>query len=347
MYAVALTGKQQLEYREMELPPCGAEEIIIKVFAVGICGSDLRIFKQGDSRIDMPRVTGHEIAGEIVQTGSTVSGFEKGDRVTLGAHIPCGTCHYCQKNMGHQCVKKHSIGYQVHGGFAEYIVLPREFVRFGSIQKIAGTTSFEQACLSEPFSCVLSGLREVGAGAGDTVVVYGAGAIGCMYIAALKQMGAARVIAVQRSAPRRQKAAEAGADLVVDPSSSNTSDIIEEETGGLGADCVIVTAPSSSLQNEALDVVKKTGSILLFAGMKSAETPPFDTDKIIYKQLRVTGTHGAPRDLHMEAVKWIDEGLLDFDFFITHTFALYETDLAFHTADGKEGLKCVVQPQKP
>ncbi|SFP81144.1 alcohol dehydrogenase catalytic domain-containing protein [Salibacterium halotolerans] len=347
MYAVALTGKEQLEYREVTLSSCGPEEITLKVHAVGICGSDLRIFKQGDSRIDMPRVTGHEIAGEIIETGSMVTGLEKGDRVTLGAHIPCGFCYYCQKNMGHQCEKKHSIGYQVDGGFAEYAVLPREFVRFGSIQKIAGTTSFEQASLSEPFSCVLSGIREVGAGAGDTIVVYGAGAIGCMYIAALKRMGAARVIAVQRSAPRRQKAAEAGADRVVDPSIENMSDIMNEETNGLGADRVIVTAPSAELQNEALDIVRKTGSILLFAGMKSAEAPPFDTDKIIYKQLRVTGTHGAPRDLHMEAVKWIDEGLINFDLFITHTFALYETDLAFRTADGKEGLKCVVLPQKP
>ncbi|MGY4689578.1 zinc-dependent alcohol dehydrogenase [Salibacterium sp. K-3] len=346
MYAVALTGQQQLEYKEMTLHSCQPEEIMIKIYAVGICGSDLRVFKQGDARVGFPRVIGHEIAGEIVETGSFVTGFEIGDRVTLGAHIPCGTCVYCQKNMGHQCVKKHSIGYHVDGGFAEYIVLPREFVRYGSIQRIADTTSYEKACLSEPFSCVLSGIRELGASAGDTVVVYGAGAIGCMYIAALKQMGASRVIAVQRSAPRRQKAAEAGADLVLNPSSDDTTAIINEQTGGIGVDRAIVTAPAASLQNEALDIVRKTGSILLFAGMKYSEPPAFDTDKIIYKQLRVTGTHGAPRDLHMEAVKWIDEGLIDFDFFVTHTFPLYETDLAFRTADGREGLKCVVRPQE-
>lgn len=344
MDAAVLTGKQQLELQKRAQPEMTQDEMLLKVHAIGVCGSDLRIYNHGDARIDYPRVIGHEIAGDVVEIGSNVTRFASGDRVTLGAHIPCGECIYCQQNEGHHCVKGHSMGYQVDGGFAEYVVLPKQFVQNGSIQKIADTTSYELASLSEPFSCVLSGLEEVGAKPGETIVVYGAGAIGCMYIAALKRMGAARVIAVQRSKARQQKAKECGADVVIDPSEVTVSEEVREATRGQGADTVIVTAPSAEAQRESLEIVKTTGKILYFAGIKPVTENPINTNHIIYKQLKIVGTHGAPRHLHMEAVKWIDEGLLDFSAFITHTFPLEKTDEAFQTALGKEGLKSVVKP---
>ncbi|SES91955.1 L-iditol 2-dehydrogenase [Oceanobacillus limi] len=344
MYGVALTDKQTLEYQEREIPKISDNDVLLKVHAIGVCGSDLRIYQNGDSRVEYPRVIGHEIAGEIVEIGKNVQRFSIGDRVTLGAHIPCGECLYCQKNQGHQCVKGETIGYQIDGGFAEYVALPKEFVEYGSIQKISDATSYELASLSEPFSCVLSGLREVGIEAGDTVVVYGAGTIGCMYIAAAKRMGASKIIAVQRSEARQIKAKEIGADIVIDPSKSDTLSIVNEETNGFGADVVIVTAPAASVQKESLEVAKKTGSVLFFAGIKPVQEVPLNTNHIIYKQLKVVGTHGAPRDLHMEAVKWIDEGLIDFSFFVTHTFPLKGTEKAFQTVIRKEGLKCVVKP---
>ncbi|EQB37923.1 MULTISPECIES: zinc-dependent alcohol dehydrogenase [Virgibacillus] len=344
MKAVELTGKKRLTLTERDLPGIQEDEILLKVHAVGVCGSDLRIYQNGDDRVDYPRITGHEIAGEIVDIGPRVSRFQFGDRVTLGAHMPCGTCHYCQANEGHHCVEGRSMGYQVDGGFAEYIVLPSLFIQNGSVQRIADTTSYQLACLSEPFSCVLSGLQEIEVHAGETAVVYGAGAIGCMYIAALKRMGAAKVIAVQRSKERQKKALEIGADIVIDPNNENTMDRVISETGGLGAHAVIVTAPSPVVQNEALMLARTTGRVLYFAGIKGVTDMPVNTNPIIYKQLKVVGTHGAPRHLHMEAVKWIDEGFIDFSFFITHTFPLEETQNAFETALSKEGLKSIVIP---
>ena len=344
MHVVALSGKSQLELQEREYPAVGSHEILLKVHAIGVCGSDLRVYQNGDRRVDYPRVTGHEIAGEIVEMGEYVSRFKIGDRVTLGAHDPCGECLYCQNNEGHHCVEGRSIGYQTDGGFAEYVVLPKTFIENGSIQKIADTTSYELASLSEPFSCVLSGLEELKINAGDTVAVYGAGAIGCMFIAACKKMGAAKVIAVQRSKPRRDKALEIGADIVIDPTTSDTVQIVNEETGGYGADAVIVTAPSPEVQNEALEITKTTGRVLYFAGSKNVKDVSLDINHIIYKQLKISGTHGAPRRLHIEAVKWIDHNLIDFPFFITHAFSLRETEKAFQAALSKEGLKCIVKP---
>lgn len=344
MNAVWLTGKQTLEYGKKGMPTIGDGEILLKVHAAGVCGSDLRIFTYGDHRVDVPRVIGHEVAGEIVEVGRMVEGFRAGDRVTIGAHLPCGTCVYCLQEQEHHCIRGESIGYQVDGGFAEYLVLPENFVTYGSIQKIADTTTYELASLSEPFSCVLSGLTELNVKDAGTVVIYGAGAIGCMFIAAARRMGAAKVIAVQRSKERQRMAKEAGADIVIDPAATDTVEYIRRLTGGLGADAVVVTAPSLQVQQEAMDIAGKMGKILYFAGTK----PPFDvrldTNPIIYKQLTIVGTHGAPRTLHAEAVRWIDEQLIDFSMFVTHTFPLADTEKAFQTALGKNCLKCVVQP---
>ncbi|WP_047982675.1 alcohol dehydrogenase catalytic domain-containing protein [Ornithinibacillus contaminans] len=344
MLVAALTAKEKIEYQQREIPMITDHELLLKVHAVGVCGSDLRIYKNGDSRVRFPRIIGHEIAGEVIKVGNHVELFKTGDRVTVGAHIPCGECLYCKKNDGHQCIKGESIGYQIDGGFAEYVVLPKKFIENGSIQKIADTTPYELACLSEPFSCVLSGLREVTINAGDTVVVYGAGAIGCMFIAAAKKMGAGKIITVQRSEPRQKMALDIGTDIIIDPTKVNTIEKVNQETNGYGADVVIVTAPSSSVQAEALEITKKTGRILFFAGIKPAENITLNTNHIIYKQLKIVGTHGAPRDLHVEAVKWINEQFIDFSFFVTHRFPLNETTKAFQTALRKEGLKCVVKP---
>ncbi|WP_040982371.1 alcohol dehydrogenase catalytic domain-containing protein [Oceanobacillus jeddahense] len=346
MRAIALTDKEQLEYQERSIPKIDEHEILLKIHATGICGSDLRIYQNGDNRVTFPRVIGHEIAGEIIQTGKYVSSFHPGDRVTLWAHLPCGKCYYCQKNDSHFCIKGESIGYQIDGGFAQYMVLPRNFIEYGSIQRIADNTPYELASLSEPFACVLSGLHEVKINAGDTVIVYGAGAIGCMYIAAAKKIGAGKVIAVQRSKARQELAKQIGADIVIDPNKFNTSQIILEETGELGADVAIVTAPSAYVQNEALEIVRKKGRVLYFSGNKKITGTPINTNHFIYKQLTVVGTHGAPRDLHVEAVKWIDEQLIDFTPFISDIFPLKDTKKAFQTALDKKGLKCVITPWK-
>ncbi|WP_252315213.1 alcohol dehydrogenase catalytic domain-containing protein [Sinobaca sp. H24] len=346
MNAVYLTDKETLLFKQVPIPEPGPHDILLKVGAVGICGSDLRIYKNGDKRVAFPRITGHEIAGEIIETGSEAALWHKGDTVTLGAHIPCGTCLYCLQDLGHHCRLGESIGYQIDGGFAEYMLLPRAFVERGSIQRTAPGISFLEASLSEPFACVLSGLKKVKAAAGQTVVVYGAGAIGCMFIAALKKMGAEKVIAVQRSAPRRQFALEFGADLCLDPAAEDVEQRIKAETGGYGCDTVIVTAPSPAVQQEALTIVKTLGNVLFFAGLPKGTSGELNTNLILYKELNVCGTHGASRACHFEAVQWINERRLPFSKFVTHTFPLSETKAGFQAALGKDGLKCVITPHE-
>jgi len=346
MKAVALTGVSKLEICEKSLPEVDEYSILLKVRAVSVCGSDLRVFKNGDDRFSYPRILGHEIAGEIVAKGTFVQNFAIGDRVCLGAHVPCGECQYCQENLGHHCVQRWTVGYQFDGGFAEYVVLNRLVVENGSICKIANQTSFEEGSLSEPFSCVISGLRKLSIKAGEAVTVYGAGAIGCMFIAALKKMGVGKIIVVQRSSERRKFAKQIGADVCIDPGTKDIEQQILKETGGYGCDAAIITVPSNEMQNLALSSVRKTGRVLFFAGLPKKDRTNYqlDTNQITYKELSIFGVHGASKSDHKEAVRWIDEKLIDFSIFITNRYRLEETEKAFTENTDQLVVKKVIVP---
>lgn len=345
MKAVALTALSTLEVCEKDIPQMDDHSILLKVKSVGVCGSDLRIYQNGDARVSLPRVMGHEIAGEIVDKGAFVHHFNVGDRVALGAHMPCGLCKYCQEGLGHHCLQGWTIGYQYDGGFAEYVLLNRTMVENGSVCRFSENTSFEEASLSEPFSCVMSGLRELSIRAGETVAVFGAGAIGCMFVAALRRMGVGKIIVVQRSKARREFAESLGADVCIDPTAEDPVKRILEETNGYGSDFSIITAPSGEVQNQALSCVKKKGHVLFFAGLPKGKKTELDTNQIIYKELKISGVHGASKSDHREAVRWIDNKFVDFSRFITHRFKLNETQNAFIASKEKTGVKSVVLPE--
>ncbi|MBO0958667.1 alcohol dehydrogenase catalytic domain-containing protein [Neobacillus sp. MM2021_6] len=344
MKVALLTDVRKLEIKERDIPKIDDHSVLLKVKAVGVCGSDLRIYRNGDARVAFPRVMGHEIAGIVTETGKYVNGLAVDDRVALGAHIPCGTCDYCLEGNGHHCVKRWSIGYQFDGGFAEYVVLNRLFVENGTITKFSKNTTFEEASLSEPLSCVISGLKKLSIQPAETVVVFGAGAIGGMFIAALRKMGAGKIIVVQRSEKRRKFAEQLGADLVIDPSSQNPVQAILEETDGYGCDVVINTAPSNDAQNQSLLSVRKKGRVLFFSCPPS-EKNSLDTKPIIYNELSIFGIHGATRSDHRMAIKWIDSKFIDFSQLITHRFVLSEIEDAFQQTEMKQGVKSVVMPE--
>jgi L-iditol 2-dehydrogenase len=342
MKVVLLTNVATLEVREREVPRIDDHSILLQVKAVGVCGSDLRIYRHRDPRVQFPRVMGHEISGVVAEVGKCVEGFEPGDRVALGAHIPCGTCWYCWEGQGQHCVKGWTIGYQFDGGFSEYTVLNRKTLQNGSICKFNEDVSFEQASLSEPFSCVLNGLKRLSVRPGETVAVFGAGAIGAMFISALRRFGAGKIIALQRSESRRKLAVKMGAHIAIDPAAGNAAEQILALTDGYGCDVCIVTAPSVEVQQQALMAARKQGRILFFAGLPGTSVKELDTNQIVYKELSVFGVHGASRQDHQDAMKWISQQWIDFSAFITHRYTLDDTEEAFLTTEKKSGLKSVI-----
>lgn len=344
MKAAVLDALEQMNIREVPKPHVDDDSILMKVEAVGICGSDIRIYHHGNSRVQLPQVLGHEAAGIIVEVGKNVSKFQVGDRISLGADVPCGECVFCEAGIGNNCQINYAMGYQFAGSFAEYVLLSKMVVNFGPIHKIADHIPYEEAALSEPLACVLNGLELSDVKIGDTVVVIGAGPIGCMLVEVALKMGA-RVLLVNRSRPRLEMAKPLGAHAYICSAEENAIERVLAETGGLGADVVITCNPSPEAQVDAIHMAKNRARVNYFGGLpKGQSMVTLDTNIIHYKELFVHGAHGSLPRHHQKAVELINTGIIDMKKYISHTFALDQIIEAIATAESHVGMRVIIKP---
>jgi len=344
MKAAVLEQLEKIALKEVPVPEVDADSILMKVEAVGICGSDIRIYHHGNSRVQLPQILGHEAAGRVVAVGDNVTKFAVGDRICLGADVPCGECVFCEAGIGNNCQINYAMGYQFAGSFAEYVLLNKMVVNFGPIHKIADHVSYEEAALAEPLACVLNGLELSQVKLGDTVVVIGAGPIGMMLVEVAMKMGA-RVLLVNRSRPRLEMAKRLGAAAYICSSEENAIDRVLEETGGLGADVVITCNPSPESQIDAIHMAKNRARVNFFGGLpKDKSLVTLDTNIIHYKELFVHGAHGSLPRHHQQAVDLINNGIIDMTKFMTHTFPLDNIEEAIRAAESHAGLRVIVKP---
>lgn len=330
--------------KEVPTPEVDADSILMKVEAVGICGSDIRIYRHGNSRVQLPQILGHEAAGRVVAVGANVTRFSVGDRICLGADVPCGECVFCEAGIGNNCQINYAMGYQFAGSFAEYVLLNKMVVNYGPIHKIGDGISYEEAALAEPLACVLNGLELSQVKLGDTVVVIGAGPIGMMLVEVAMKMGA-RVLLVNRSRPRLEIAKRLGAAAYICSGDEDAVQRVLEETGGLGADVVITCNPSPESQVDAIRMAKNRARVNFFGGLpKDRAIVPLDTNLIHYKELFVHGAHGSLPRHHQQAVELINNGIIDMSKFISHRFPLERIEEAIRVAESHEGLRVIVNP---
>ena len=345
MKAAVLEQLNNMVVKEVSTPECDENSVLVRVRACAVCGSDIRIFHYGNSRVNTPQIIGHEISGEVVKTGKYVTKFKVGDRVAIGADVPCGECVFCEAGIGNNCQINYAMGYQFAGGFAEYVLLNSTVVNYGPVHKIPDNVSFDEAALAEPLGCVLNALELSQIKLGDTVVIIGAGPIGCMIIPVAKLMGATKIIVVQRSKPRLELARQFGADVYICSSEENSIERVLEETGGLGGDVIITANPSPEAQADAIKMAKNRARVNLFGGLpKDKSNVTIDTNIIHYKELFVHGAHGALPHHHGKAVELIASGKLDMKQFISHKFSLDDIHAAFEAAEGHKGMRVVVNP---
>jgi len=344
MKAAVLEELGKLTVKDIPVPVTGPDEALVKVRSCAVCGSDIRIFHHGNDRVHPPAVIGHESSGEIVAVGSRVSGFRPGDRVALGSDVPCGECAVCKAGFGNNCRINYAMGYQFQGSFAEYVPLNRYMLNFGPVHKIPDSMTWDEAALAEPLACVLNAVEFTGVGLGDTVVVIGAGPIGCMIIPVCIMSGATKVIVVNRSPGRLEFAKKTGADVTVCSSVEDQIERVLEETDGLGADVVFTANPSPGSHSDALKMVKNRGRVNLFGGLPAGTKVELETNLIHYKELLVSGAHGSVPRHHRQAIGLIASGRIDIGSFISHRFALDDIGEAFRAAENKEGLRVVVKP---
>jgi len=346
MKAAVLEDLEKIVIKELETPTVDEESLLLKVKACAVCGSDIRIYRYGSPRVKPPQIIGHEIAGEVVEVGSKVTKFKQGDRVAIGADVPCGECPACQQGIGNNCPINYAMGYQFEGGFAEYVLINPLVIKYGPIHHIPDNLDFEEAALAEPLGCCINGLELADLRVGDTVVIIGGGPAGCLLTDLAKCMGATKVIISQRSKNRLEMIKnEFSADVVISSTEEDFEKIVLDETNGEGADVVITACSSPDAQEQALSVIAHRGRINYFGGLpKGSRKINIDSNLIHYKECFVLGSHGAVPRHHRIALDLIAAGVIDVRKLITHRFPLDSILEAFNVVENREAMKAVIFP---
>jgi len=345
MNVARLHAPGDLRIEDAPVPEAGRGELVIRVRTCSTCGTDAKIFRFGHHHISLPRVLGHEVAGEITDVGSEVEGWSLGDRVQVIAAIPCGVCHYCRRGQHTVCEDLESIGYQYDGGFAEFMRVPRKVLAVDGVNRIPEHVRFESASLTEPLACVLNGQELANVGEGDAVVVLGAGPIGCLHVRLARARGATTVMLVDVNQARLDLAARAEPDATIDSTKDDPIDAVRKMTNGRGADVVITATGVGQAQEQALEMTAPRGRISLFGGLpKDDSTIRFDSNLVHYRELSVFGAYGSTPRHNREALSLIADGRVRVDDLITHRMPLADVNRAIETVMSGEGLKVVIEP---
>jgi L-iditol 2-dehydrogenase len=250
-----------IRIEDADEPVAGPGELKLRVRACSTCGTDVKIFRFGHHHIVPPRVIGHEIAGEVVQVGDgATGGWQPGDRVQVIAAIPCGQCPDCLRGRQTICPNQESMGYHYDGGFAEYMVVPAKVLAVDGVHRIPDGVDYVSASITEPMACVLNGQEIARVGDGDTVVVVGAGPIGCLHVRMARARGAQQVYLVELNASRLALATGLVApDAAICAGQTDAVDEVRKLTDGRGADVVITAAASGQAQQDAVQMAARQG----------------------------------------------------------------------------------------
>lgn len=332
-------NNKDVRVEEMPTPEIGSGEILVKVMASGICGSDVmewyRIKKA-------PRVLGHEITGEIVEIGEDVKSYKKGDRVFVSHHVPCNTCRYCLSGYYTACDTLHKTNYDP-GGFAEYLRIPEINVDRG-VYLLPENMSFEEGTFIEPLGCVLRGQRLANIKPGQSILVIGSGISGLLNINLAYALGAGRIIATDINKYRLDAALRFGADAVIH-ASENVSKRVRELNEKRLADCVIICTGAMPAINQALQSVDRGGTILFFAVPEPGINVSIPITDFWRNEIKIMTSYGAsPADLAI-ALELIYSQRVHVKEMITHRLSLSEAGLGFKlVSEAKESIKVIIEP---
>jgi len=334
-------NNKDVRLEEIPTPQIAPGELLVKVLASGICGSDVmewyRIKKA-------PRVLGHEIAGEIVEVGKGVEGYKIGDRVFVSHHVPCNTCRYCLNGHHTVCDTLRRTNFDP-GGFAEYIRVPKINVDRG-VFLLPEEVPFEDGVFIEPLACVIRGQRLTKFSPGQAVFVIGSGISGVLHIALARASGAGRIIASDINEYRLKAAKKFGADEAIHAKDVNPTKIREINKGRL-VDLVIVCSGSLSAYKQALETVDRGGTVLCFAPLEPDLNFLFSFFDFWNDGITLLPTYGgSPFDIE-RAIELIRTRRLPLREMITHRFPLAETGIGFQlVAEGKESIKVIIEPHR-
>lgn len=353
MKAALWYAKEDIRVEDVQEPKAEKDLVKIKVKWCGICGSDLHEYTAGPifipvekphplSKNKAPIILGHEFSGEVVEVGENVTRFNVGDRVVAEPIVACGKCPACQEGKYNLC---EHLGFHglcgSGGGFAEYTVLPENFVH-----KIPDTLSYEKAALVEPVAVALHSLRQANFEIGQTALVLGAGPIGLSTVECLKAAGAKTIIVMQRASVKQEYAKRAGADYVIDPNEVDVGKEARRLTDGIGVDVAFDTTGAKVGLMAALEGTKYNGTIVITSIWE--QDVSFNLNPLVFAEKKMVGTIGY-RHIFPSTVKLMADGRIKADGWITKKVALDDIQDGFDTLTGperKKHIKVLVTPDK-
>lgn len=343
MKALLLKQYMDLEFTEMPEPVFGDEDVLVRVRACGICGSDIHGMDGSSGRRIPPLIMGHEASGVIEATGAKVSRWKPGDRVTFDSMVSCGKCHFCRRGEINLCDARQVLGvstgeYRRHGAFAEFVTVPQHI-----LYALPDNVSFEHAAMVEPVSVAVHALEVTPVQMGDTAVVVGAGMIGLLTIQAARVAGASRVFAIDLDDAKLALAKTLGADEGFNPKSCDPVKEVLDRTGGRGADIALEAVGATEPVKTAIAVTRKGGTVTLIGNI----TPKIELNlqSVVTREIRLQGTCGSCGEYPV-CIDLMSRGLIQVDPIISARAPLAEGAAWFQKLYNHEPnlMKVVLQP---
>lgn len=306
MKAAVFYGKNDLRVEEQPVAKPGEGEVLIRVHACGVCGTDVHIYHgdEGAAKSPLGTILGHEFAGEVVELGSGIKNLKVGDRVCVDPNYLCNECFYCQSGIGHFCEHMVGIGTTVNGGFAEYCVIPE-----CQAYKFSEGTSYEEAAMCEPVACCLHGIDMCDIVCGDNVAVIGGGMIGLIMLQLAKIKGAAKLVLIEPVLEKREMAMRLGADLTIDPVNCD----VEEELAKAGISrlsTVIECVGKPATMQQAVKIAGLKSTVMLFGLTAPEETMTIKPFELFKKEITLKASFINPYT-QQRALNLIESGKVD------------------------------------
>lgn len=336
-------SNKDIRIQEMPRPAIGPGELLIRVQASGVCGTDVLEWYRRDKT---PLILGHEIAGVIEEVGAGLSQYNKGERVCASHHVPCGKCSYCLRGHQTTCETLRKTHFDP-GGFAQFLRVPALNLELGGVYPLQDTLSFEEATFTEPLACVLRAQRLSGMSQGKSVLVMGCGISGILHLQLARANGASFIAACDIVDYRLDFARRLGADATINAQKEDVLEKFRQLNQGRRADLVIVATGAKTANMQALQAVERAGSVLFFAATDEGVTIPLSVNDVFWRnETTLTSSYAATPQEHLEALELIHTRKIPVKKLITHRFGLDKIQEGFRlVAEARDSLKVIIEPQ--
>jgi L-iditol 2-dehydrogenase len=342
MRAAIMRAPGQLELVDMPDPDCPPGGALVKVEACSVCGTDIKMLENGHKDLRYPRVLGHEIVGRIIELQADLKDIRIGDRVQVWPGISCGNCRPCKRGNDNQCESQGILGFNVDGGYAEYVALPLGNVQHSGLNRVASVDDPVLLSLSEPLACCLNAQKLTGVSEGDSVLILGGGPVGAIHSILAKRLGAERVI-VSEKIPNRVSLLRSRTDRVIDTSCEDLTNAVMKETDGKGVDVILPATPEVRVDDSLMKMLASNGRLCIFSGPRKGEyEAAIDVRSMHYRETTMVGAYGCSSSHVREAVGLISSGKVDVSWIVTHRCGLNDVHSAVEHTAMRKGMKSVI-----